>query len=416
MGLYSSFYASLSGLSSNASALSVIGNNLANLNTIGYKQSSSTFQDLFNASLGAIGTQGNGNPIQIGLGSRLGAINQNFGQGSFQSTNNVTDMAISGLGFFMLQLAGNQGQAYSRAGNFTFDRDGFLVDPNGNNVLGWNRTGNVLSTNGTVVPIQINAGTISPPAPTTTFSSNTNLDADALAGAVYSTPVQVVDSLGATHTLLFTYTKTATAGQWSLAVTTDDASATVAGYPATIQFDATGQLTAPAANPTLTIAGWSNGATSPATTWSIFNGTPAVSSLTGFASPSSTSNVAQDGYGAGNIRSLTIDQYGTIIGNFTNGQTIPLAQTALATFANQNGLRKTGDNAWSETLASGSANVGAANAGGRGTILGANLELSNVDVAEEFTKLIIAQRGYQANGRVVTTSDELLQETLNLKR
>ena len=111
MGLYSSFYASLSGLSANAGSLNVIGNNLANLNTIGFKQSSGTFQDLFNASLGAIGTQGNGNPIQIGLGSRLAAITQNFGQGSFQSTSNVTDMAISGMGFFMLQLAGNQGQS-----------------------------------------------------------------------------------------------------------------------------------------------------------------------------------------------------------------------------------------------------------------------------------------------------------------
>lgn len=415
MGLYSSFYASLSGLSANAGALSVIGNNLANLNTIGFKQSSSTFQDLFNASLGAVGTQGNGNPIQIGLGSRLAAITQNFGQGSFQSTSNVTDMAISGLGFFMLSLANNQGRAYTRAGNFTLDRDGYLVDPNGNNVLGWNRTGNVLSTNGTVVPIRINSGVISPPVATTTFSSTTNLNADALTGEIYSTPIQVVDSLGATHTLLFTYTKTANPGEWSLSITTDGG-ATVSGYPALIQFDAAGQLTAPATNPVLTITGWSNGATSPATTWEIYQGVPPVANLTGFASPSATSNVAQDGYGAGTIRSLTVDQNGILIGNFTNGQTMQLAQVALATFANVNGLRKTGDNTWSETLASGSANVGSANQGGRGTVLGANLELSNVDVAEEFTKLIIAQRGYQANGRVVTTSDELLQETLNLKR
>ncbi|OQA37601.1 MAG: Flagellar hook protein FlgE [Acidobacteria bacterium ADurb.Bin340] len=415
MGLYSSFYASLSGLSANAGSLNVIGNNLANLNTIGFKQSSGTFQDLFNASLGAIGTQGNGNPIQIGLGSRLAAITQNFGQGSFQSTSNVTDMAISGLGFFMLQLAGNQGQAYTRAGNFTLDRNGYLVDPNGNNVIGWNRTGNTLSTNGTPSAIRINSGVTSPPVPTTAFSSTTNLNADALTGEVYSSPIQVVDSLGATHTLLFTYTKTANPGEWGLAITTDGG-ATVAGYPALVQFDASGQLTTPAANPTLTITGWTNGATSPATTWEVFQGTPPVPSLTGYAAPSATSNVAQDGYGAGTIRSLTVDQNGILIGNFTNGQTVSLAQVAMATFANVNGLRKTGDNTWSETLSSGSANVGAANEGGRGTVLGANLELSNVDVAEEFTKLIIAQRGYQANGRVVTTSDELLQETLNLKR
>ncbi len=414
MGLYASFYASLSGLSANAGTLSVIGNNLANLNTIGFKGSSGTFQDLFNASLGALGTQGNGNPIQIGLGTRLGGITQNFGQGSFQSTSNVTDMAVSGQGFFTLTTR-TGGRAYTRAGNFTMDRDGMLIDNNGSNVMGWNRQGNAISTNGTVVPIQINVGSTSPPAATTTINSTTNLDANAATGAVYTTPLQVYDSLGSAHSLLFTYTKTAVAGQWSLNVTTDGG-ATVAGYPPTIQFNASGVLTTPAANPTLTITGWTNGATSPPTTWEIFNGAPPVASLTGFAAPSTTSNTVQDGYGAGTIRSLVVDQDGVLIGNFTNGQTVPLAQVALATFANQNGLSKQGDNNWNETLASGAGNIGAANQGGRGTVLGANLELSNVDVAEEFTKLIVAQRGYQANGRVVTTSDELLQETLNLKR
>lgn len=414
MSLYAAFYASLSGLSANAGTLSVIGNNLANLNTIGFKGSAGTFQDLFNSSLGGLGTQGNGNPIQIGLGTRLGGISQNFGQGSFQSTSNVTDMAVSGQGFFTLTTK-TGARAYTRAGNFTVDKQGMLVDPNGANVMGWNRIGNTLSTNGTVVPIQINLGTTSPPAPTTTVSSTTNLNADAIAGTIYTTPLQVYDSLGAAHSLLFTYTKTAVTGQWGLNVTTDGG-ATVSGYPATVQFDAAGLLTAPAANPTLTIAGWTNGATSPATTWQIYTGAPPVSSLTGFASASATSNTTQDGYGAGTIRSLVVDQDGIIIGNFTNGQTIPLAEVALATFANMNGLSKQGDNNWQETLASGAGNIGAANQGGRGTILGANLELSNVDVAEEFTKLIVAQRGYQANGRVVTTSDELLQETLNLKR
>lgn len=429
MGLYSAFYAGLSGLSANSGTLSVIGNNLANLNTIGFKGSSGTFQDLFSASLGGAGTQGNGNPIQIGLGARLGGISQNFGQGSFSSTSNVTDMAVSGQGFFTLTTKSGS-RAYTRAGNFTVDRLGVLVDPNGASVMGWNRVNNVLSTNGTISPILISQGTTSPPAATTTLSSTTNLNADTEAGTVYTTPLQVYDSLGASHSLLFTYTKTAVSGQWSLAVTTDDytpadptatpptlaSGATVAGYPPTVQFSSAGVLTTPTVgtNPTLTITGWTNGATSPATTWQVWNGTS--STLTGFASASTTSNTTQDGYGAGTIRSLVVDQDGIIIGNFTNGQTIPLAQVALSTFSNQNGLSKQGDNNWQETLASGAGNIGAANQGGRGTVLGANLELSNVDVAEEFTKLIVAQRGYQANGRVVTTSDELLQETLNLKR
>jgi flagellar hook protein FlgE len=415
MSLYSSFYASLSGLSANASALSVIGNNLANLNTVGFKGSSSSFQDLFNAQVGG-STQGNGNPIQVGLGIRLGSVSQNFAQGSFQSTANVLDMAVSGNGFFMVQPK-TGGYMYTRAGNFTIDKSGALVDPNGNKVLGWNRVGNSLSTNGTVAPLQINMGTVSPPTASSTVSTVTNLDANAATGTIYSTPIQVYDSLGSSHSLLFTYTKTATAGQWSLGVTTDGGS-NVSGFPATIAFDNAGNLTTPAstANPVLTLTAWANGAASPPMTWSIWNGSPAVANLTGFATDSATTSSSQDGFGAGSLRGITVDQSGVLTGNFTNGQTVPLGQVALATFSNMNGMSKQGDNLFAETLTSGGPNTGAANQGGRGAILGANLELSNVDVAEEFTKLIINQRGYQANSRIVTTSDELLQETLNLKR
>jgi flagellar hook protein FlgE len=424
MGLYSSFYSSLSGLSSNANALSVIGNNLSNLNTIGYKGSSASFQDLFAASVGATSTQGNGNPIQIGLGTQLGAISQNFGQGSFQSTSNVTDMAIQGQGFFTLQTK-DGGAGYTRAGNFTVDKNGFLVDPNGNNVKGWNRAGNTLSTNGLSVPVHLDMGTTSPPASTTSLGTVTNLDGGAATGTVYSTPVQVYDSLGASHSLLFTYTKDPAVGTWNLDVSTDgvfpDGTKTaVAGFPAQVVFDSNGLMTTPnpaAANPSLTFGLWPNGATTGkagVVTWDLVNsGTP---SITGYSAASATSSTSQDGYGAGTVRSMTVNQDGIIIGNFTNGQTIPMAQVAISNFANASGLAKQGENMWGETLASGLAAVGAANQGGRGTVLGANLELSNVDVAEEFTRLIINQRGYQANSRVVTTADSLLQETLNLVR
>lgn len=420
MSLYSSFYASLSGLSANANALSVIGNNLANINTIGFKGSNSTFQDLFNSSLGGVATQGNGNPIQIGLGTRLAAVNQNFSQGSFSSTANVTDMAISGSGFFMLQLR-DGGRAYSRAGNFSIDKTGFMVDPNGNKVLGWNRVGTSLSSNGTVTPIVVNMGTISPPSATDAISSMTNLDANAATGTIYSMPVQVYDSLGASHSLLFTYTKQAPpaggGSLWNLAVTTDGGS-TVTGAPASVAFNASGQLTTPGinVNPPLTLTAWTNGANSPAINWNIWSGNPAVASLTAYASPSATTATTQNGYGAGSIRGLVVDQNGVITANFTNGQTVSLAQVGLTTFSNLGGLSKQGENVWTETLNSGAPNTGPANEGGRGSILGSNLELANVDIAEEFTKLIISQRGYQANSRIVTTSDELLQETLNLKR
>ena len=412
MGLYSAFYSSLSGLSANANALSVIGNNLSNLNTTGYKGSSASFQDLFSASVGATSTQGNGDPIQIGLGTQLGAISQNFGQGSFQATSNVTDMAIQGQGFFTLQTK-DGAAGYTRAGNFTIDKGGSLVDPNGNKVAGWNRSGTTLTNNGLAVPIHLDMGTTSPPAPTSTVNTVTNLDAGATTGTVYSTPVQIYDSLGASHSLLFAYTKQPAAGLWNVSVTTDGGSV-VTGAPATVQFDNKGILTSPLGNPTLNLTPWPNGATSPATTWNMITG--GTASITGYSAASATSSTSQNGYGSGTVRSMTVDQNGIIVGSFTNGQTIPMAQVAIANFANSSGLAKQGDNMWSATLASGAAAVGGANQGGRGTVLGANLELSNVDVAEEFTRLIINQRGYQANSRVVTTADSLLQETLNLIR
>lgn len=412
MSLYSSFYSSLSGLSANSGMLGVIGNNLSNLNTVGFKGSSSTFQDLFNASLGSNGTSGNGDPMQVGLGTQLGSISQNFGQGSFQSTGNVTDMAVSGQGLFMLQRSDGS-QVYSRAGNFSIDRDGYLVNPNGDQVLGWNRVGNALPTTGIVVPVQINSGTVSPPTATNTVSTTTNLNADAPVGTVFSTPVQVYDSLGADHTILVTYTKTVMSpGTWTIGYSSETGT-TVAG-PATAIFSNTGILTTPAADGTITVSGWPNGAANSTITWDIWNGTTA--SITGFAAPSATTSTAQNGASAGTVRSLVVDQNGIITGNFTNGQTLQLAQIALATFPNMNGLSKEGNNAWAQTLSSGAPNIGAADQGGRGKVMGGQLELSNVDTATEFTQLIVAQRGYQANSRIVTTADTLLQEVLNMVR
>ncbi len=415
MGLYSSFYASLSGLSANSGMLGVIGNNLSNLNTVGFKGSSSAFQDLFNASLGSNGTSGNGNPMQVGLGTQLGAIVQNFGQGSFQSTGNVTDMAVSGQGMFIVRRSDGS-QLYTRAGNFSVDRYGYLVNSNGDQVLGWNAVGGVLTTTGTIVPIQINSGTISPPTATTTVATNTNLNANAAIGSTFSTPVQVYDSLGAAHTVLVTYTKVAptvagAASQWTATASTDATAATVT---TPIAFDNAGVLISPAVDGTISVTGWANGAADSTINWDIWTGTTA--SLTGFASPSATSGTTQNGAGAGTVRSLVIDQNGIITGNFTNGQTLQLAQVSLATFPNTNGLSKEGNNAWSQTLASGAPNIGAADQGGRGKVLGGQLELSNVDTATEFTQLIVAQRGYQANSRIVTTADTLLQEVLNMVR
>lgn len=430
MSLYSAFYASLSGLSSNANALGVIGNNLANLNTIGYKASTVNFQDLYSSALNGSSIQGNGNPMQIGLGASLASVSQDFSQGSPQATGTVTNMALQGDGFFTLQTI-DGGAGYTRSGNFSPDKNGYLVDPSGNYVLGWNMVNGTVNPTGTPSRIFLNPGAVSPPVATNTVSNTTNLDAASAGGTSFTAPIAVYDSLGASHNIEITYTRdpgtpadplavppTAAippvAGKWLTSVTTDDASATVTGYPASIQFDASGTLTSPAANPVLAISGWSNGASSPAMTVAIWSGTPPVSSLTSYAQTSGTASTTQNGYSAGSVSGMTVDTNGNIIGTFTNGQTMTLAQVAVSTFSNNNGLVMTGSNVWNTTLSSGTANVGAANTGGRAAVLGSNLETSNVDVATEFTKLIINQNGYQANSRVITTANTLLQTVISL--
>lgn len=416
MSLYSAFYASLSGLSSNANALGVIGNNLANLNTTGYKSSTASFEDMFNAALGGSGTQGNGNPMQIGMGANLGSISQDFSQGSPQASGTVTNMALQGSGFFTLRSTAGT-SLYTRAGNFTVDKNGYLVDPSGNSVMGWNAVGGTVTANSTPVPIFVNPGATSPPVATSTVGNTTNLDATAATNTTFTTPIAIYDSLGESHNLQITYTKTANPGEWSCAVTTDGG-ATVSGYPSAssnlIQFDSAGKLISPTTNPTLTISTWPSGATSPANfTVDIFNAS-GTSNLTSYSSPSATTATTQNGYAAGSVASMAVDQTGTLVGTFTNGQTMPLAQVAVTTFANANGLQKQGENSYTMTLASGAPVVGAAASGGRGSVLGANLESSNVDVATEFTKLIVNQNGYQANSRVITTANTLLQTVIGL--
>jgi flagellar hook protein FlgE len=208
---------------------------------------------------------------------------------------------------------------------------------------------------------------------------------------------------------------------WTYQITVpgDEVVGGTAGTPFVIgsgamSFDANGQLVTPAANVTLNFPAWTNGAAAQAVDWELFDGTSGL--ITGFAAPSAVSSSTQDGFGAGELRSLLIDQDGLISGVFSNGVSRQLARLALASFNNENGLLRNGRNTYVETSSSGIATVGAANSGGRGAVVSGALELSNVDITEEFTDLIISQRGYQANSRVITTADEVIQESLNLKR
>lgn len=420
MGLYSAFYASLSGLGANSSSLGVIGNNLANLNTIGFKGSSASFQDIFSASLGGLSSQGNGNPIQIGLGTRLGVVGQNFGQGSFQSTQNPLDMAIQGSGFFSVMTPDGR-TVYTRAGNFTRDNSGYLVNPSGAKVLGWNvnSTTGLINTSATPAAIQIAAGFTTSALATQNVRLAINLDANQSITATaphLTSPIQVYDSQGNLHTLNVQITKTA-ANTWGYAIVDPTGTATLggAGSSGTLTFNSSGNLLTPALpNPTFSV-NWNNGTSAQTITWQVRDSSGS-SNVSQYAASSSTNSSFQDGYGAGSLRDLSVDQNGIVSGSFTNGQVLALAQVSLASFNNPNGLLQIGNTEWGQTIASGAPTIGVANAGGRGGVLGANLELSNVDVAEEFTRLIVSQRGYQANSRVVTTTDQLLQETLNLKQ
>jgi flagellar hook protein FlgE len=277
-------------------------------------------------------------------------------------------------------------------------------------------------------------GVLRSPVATTNFRTLTNLDVNAAVGATFNTPVQIYDSVGASHVTTVEYTRTA-AG-WDFQITVDGGEVTggTAGTPfvlaaGSLVFDGVGQIasitptapatgggTAPAvADLSFTTPTWTSGAQASTMTWDLVDGNNVVS-LTGFASPSATSSKSQNGAAAGMIDSISISPDGTIVATFGAGQTVSMAQLALASFNNPKGLVKLGSNRYGESQAAGIPNVGVAGTGGRGTLIGSALEQSNVDIAQEFTQMILAQRGYQANSKTITVSDELLLDTLNLKR
>jgi flagellar hook protein FlgE len=421
-----SFSAGLSGLNANATYLSVIGNNLANINTVGFKASVVRFADLVSQRIGGTST----NPMQVGLGVATSSISPVFSQGSIDNSREPTNVAIQGNGFFIVR--GPDGIAYTRAGDFSFDSDGKLVTSDGWAVQGYTQidptTGAVVTT-GSVGDIIVPTGSLRQPKPTTIFSTATNLDASATAGPppdTFTTSVQIYDALGAPHVATITYTKQAAAGTWAYDITVpgEDVSGGTAGTPfsiaaGTLAFDATGTLTlvdggAPADVSIVTPA-WTNGAAPNTMTWDLVddNGVP---TLTGYAATSATSSKSQNGSAAGQIGDISITPDGSIVATFGAGQSVVIGQLALANFNNPKGLVKLGANRFGETEAAGLPNIGTPGTGGRGTVIGNALEGSNVDIAQEFTQMILAQRGYQANSKTITVSDELLVDTLQLKR
>lgn len=417
-----SFSAGLSGLNANAQALSVIGNNLANINTIAFKASRSTFADLVSQNVGGSSE----NPTQIGLGVGLASISPVFKQGAIESTASATNVAIQGSGFFVLN--GPDGPSYTRAGDFSFNSSGTLVSPDGQFVQGYTSidpaTGKVITTS-QPTNITVPPGALRPPTATTQFATTTNLDASAAVNGTFATTIKVYDSLGKDHVMSMDYKKTA-ANTWTYTLTAPGAEVTggTAGTPftvgtGTLTFSPLGVLTqvngAAAADVSFTTPTWVNGAAASSMTWDVVNANN-VSSLTSFVSASATSSVDQNGAATGQVQSITINSAGEIIASFGAGQTLAVGQLAMANFNNPQGLVKLGGNAFGESQSAGLPNIGTPGTGGRGSLTGSALEQSNVDIATEFTQMILAQRGYQANAKTITVSDQLLVDTLNLKQ
>lgn len=416
------FSSSLSGLNVNQQKLNVIGNNLANINTIGFKASTVQFMDLVSQSVGG----SSANPMQVGLGVMTGSISPSFKQGGIENTGVPTNVAIQGNGFFVVGDANNR--SYTRAGDFSFDANGMLVTPDGLPVQGYTAidpvTGDVITT-GQPSSIVVPPGVLRAPTATTKFGTISNLDSAAAVASAFSASVEIYDALGAPHLATITYTNTA-AGAWDYDITVpgEDLAAGVPGTPSsigvgTLTFTAAGKLNlvngAAAADVNIPGPAWKNGATATAISWDLVDANGA-GSLTGFANPSATSSKTQNGSAAGTVNSISIDSEGQILATFGAGGNVAIGQMALANFNNPQGLVKLGSNRYGESASAGIANIGVAGEGGRGTLIGSSLEQSNVDIAQEFTQMILAQRGYQANSKSITVADELLLETLNLKR
>ncbi|KNC20435.1 flagellar hook protein [Arthrobacter sp. RIT-PI-e] len=385
-----SLYSGISGLRSHQTMLDVTGNNIANVNTTGFKASATQFQDtLSQLTRGGGAPQealGGTNPAQVGLGVQVAGVITNFSQGSTQATGRSTDMMISGDGFFITQLGGET--LYTRAGAFSADAEGRLVTPDGARVQGWPAVNGVVQQGATVTDLQMPRGAVSPGQATTTARVTGNLPSDAAVGTAIAQPRVVYGADGAARDLTLTFTRTA--GGWNVAG--DDGNG------------ATGAATLPAGQ-------------APAGSAVVVGGiTVDLSGVTGFADLRTVSITEGNGRAAGALESFNVGPDGTLIGAFSNGTQQPLGRVALAAFVNPAGLEKAGGAAYRTSANSGQAVIGPANENGLGSLSSGALEMSNVDLSQEFTNLIVAQRGFQANARIITTSDEVLQELTNLKR
>jgi len=409
----STFTIPLSGLMATSQSLSAIANNLANLNTDGYKDQTLDFASVFNQTQG---TSGNGDPIQVGDGVQVAGRVSNFANGNVNSTGVSSNMALQGNGFFVVK--DSNGVDYTRNGDFTVNSEGQLCTQGGQLVLGYPAANGVVQTGAALAPITVDQANNVPAVATTNFQMTTNLDATAAVGTTYSSPMTVYDSLGQSHDLTINYTNTAP-NTWSYSITLPAADTGGTGNPTTVasgtlDFNSSGVLTSPSGTvPAIKISGLADDAAAMNLTWDL-NGGGGTPAITQQAAASATSETTQNGYTTGTLTGYSVLSDGTLQGQFSNSQTLALGQVAVASFANNQGLTQTAGNDYQASFASGAAVVGQAGQGGNGIITGGAVEQSNVDLSTEFANLIVAQQGYEANAKVLTTLDQVSQATLQV--
>ncbi|MFM9924734.1 flagellar hook protein FlgE [Variovorax sp. H27-G14] len=404
------FSQGISGLGVAAANLDVIGNNIANSGTVGFKSAAATFQDVYAGS-------------RVGLGASVSGVTQNFTQGVTQTSSRPLDVAIlNGDGFF--RLASTSGEVmYSRNGQFTRDKDGYIVNTSGLRLTGYGVNANGGISGGTAAPIQIPTASMTPKA-TTGVDAEFNLDARLKTPTKtpfnaadsdtfnYSNAVgPIYDSLGNPHDVAVYFVKSpTTANTWDVFGTSDGAALNGGAAMSTLTFDSSGKMTAPVGGKLSTGAiTFTNGA-APLTASIDLTGTSQFGAANGM------SKLSQDGYRSGELTSFSINPDGTITGKFSNEQTKLLGQVVLSSFANPNGLEPKGDNVWAETQASGNALTGTPGEGTKlGSLQSGALEASNVDLTSELVNLIVAQRNYQANAQTVKTQDQVMQTLMNIR-
>lgn len=417
----SSMYSGVSGLRTHQKKMDIIGNNIANVNTVGYKKGQVTFKEVFSQTIqgagAAQGGKGGTNPQQVGLGVDLGAVNTVHTQGAVQRTDNPTDLMIDGDGFFMVSDDESfNNRYYTRAGNFVLDESGSLVTSDGMKVLGYN--------NGELAPLKINKTETIAAVASNEIDIIGNLDARLADGEVYNTDTTIKDSLGNSYKVNFEFERTVGENTWNLNVgsierMSDGKEINITSGSSTVEFGLNGELITGSDFDIVVDDGDMNG--------SFFgNGDNSISvdlsQLTQYANDNDAKGFdggkdgGEEGASSGTLTGFSIDTFGIITGTFTNGMNKDLGQIALGKFDNESGLEKIGNNLFQASPNSGEPQVATAGNSGLGSVKAGSLEMSNVDLSMEFTDMITTQRGFQANSRIITTSDEMLQELTNLKR